>query len=307
MTSWLKLGYFADVEDDPAYWRAVDWVSDSPGRTSPRWRVRPVPTVRSLYPAYGPQYEIGDRLVMYLTVLGRCPAILEVTAEPRWDPDRVDAEAGLGEGDQWGVVTEVAFVTSTALSRAPHLEDLGVVPGSVARKGHIHLEDWQYREAERLIARRSRAGRSRRRSTSVPLEEGELEGYESRTLAATRAAVRREAKLVRDYAAYLRAKGDRVTRNKLEVDGAGPLYTDVFNVDRNQLIEAKADKGRGAIRMAIGQLADYRRFVKPPPAIAVLLEAKPHPDLLHLLDSQGIAVIWREGEIFTDTAADAFV
>ena len=59
--------------------------------------------------------------------------------------------------------------------------------------------------------------------------------------------------------------------------------------------------------MAIGQLADYLRFVRPEPALAVLLEAEPAPDLVKLLGLQGIAVIWRHGDGFKDNARGKFV
>jgi hypothetical protein len=59
--------------------------------------------------------------------------------------------------------------------------------------------------------------------------------------------------------------------------------------------------------MAIGQLADYRRFIDDLQGVGVLLGAKPHPDLLDLLDKQGIAAIWRSGEDFLDSADGAFV
>jgi hypothetical protein len=113
--------------------------------------------------------------------------------------------------------------------------------------------------------------------------------------------------LVRDYSDFLTENGDEVTRNQVSAPGAsGPLYSDVFNHTRHHLIEAKAGTSRGDIRMAIGQLADYQRFVPPFKRRAVLLEAKPHPDLVALLSSQDIAVIWRSGEGFADNAGGAF-
>jgi hypothetical protein len=41
---------------------------------------------------------------------------------------------------------------------------------------------------------------------------------------------------------------------------------DLFNSATKELVEAKATTDRGAIRMAIGQLADYRRFVDDHPS-----------------------------------------
>jgi hypothetical protein len=58
--------------------------------------------------------------------------------------------------------------------------------------------------------------------------------------------------------------------------------------------------------MAIGQLADYGRFLDSTVARAVLFDAKPHPDLVALLHSQGIVTIWRTGEDFADNAKGSF-
>ena len=58
--------------------------------------------------------------------------------------------------------------------------------------------------------------------------------------------------------------------------------------------------------MAIGQLADYGRFLSPDTAHAVLIGEKPHADLLALLEGEGIAVIWRDGDGFADNAEGRF-
>ena len=70
------------------------------------------------------------------------------------------------------------------------------------------------------------------------------------------------------------------------------------------MIEAKGSVERGAIRMAIGQLADYSRFVNGPNAQAssdCSLE-QPGEDLLGLLESQdyrrqmgGLTIFRRDG------------
>jgi hypothetical protein len=46
--------------------------------------------------------------------------------------------------------------------------------------------------------------------------------------------------------------------------------------------------------MAIGQLADYARFMSDDPRQAVLLPERPRRDLEDLLSDQGIALIWQE-------------
>ena len=137
-------------------------MGDSPGLNSPHWTRRPRPKVGDTYPPFGPRYEVGDRLVMYLTGPKVCPAILEVTAEPRWDPDRPAKEGLRSDAERWAVLTEVRHIASVPVDRAPPLERLGVPASSIARKGHISLEPWQYAEAERLIAGSHPRGRGRR-------------------------------------------------------------------------------------------------------------------------------------------------
>lgn len=303
MQHWLKLGYHTGARENESYWRDLPWVSDGPGRRSERWNQRATPQVGEVHPAFGPRYEVGDRLVMYLTGPKKCPAILEVTRDPHWDPDRVDREgAATAEGDRWGVVTEVAAVSALSLDHAPALELLDVMPRTLGQKGHVKLERWQFQEAERLIGGGARdRDEVASRSDLVPVEGGNAEGYPVRRQAEIVRAERRESRLVRDYVATLEAQGDVISRNRLTTQEGAVLLTDVFNESRDQLIEAKAGTSRSDIRMAIGQLADYERLVEGNPRTAVLVDTKPRPDLADLLAGLGIALIWREGERFVDS------
>ena len=306
MRYWLKLGYFTEAarEGDAAYWMSREWVSDSPGRRSSRWDSRPQPRRGQTYPPYGPRYAVDDRLVVYVQGHG-CPAILRVASDPHWDPRRVD-QARSHEGDRWGVVTEVRALHAVALATAPTLDAISVASTSIMRKGHVELEEWQYRLAEEEIAGSS-SSEDNRQPQQVPIEQGEIEGYEVAGTGDVRRAVRRESRLVRSYAAFLEAGGEVIVRTKVPPSaGARPLFSDIFNPARNQLIEAKAQSSRNDIRMAIGQLADYARFHDEALSTAVLLDAKPHPDLLGLLASQGISAIWRHGNGFKDNAGGAF-
>ncbi len=110
-------------------------------------------------------------------------------------------------------------------------------------------------------------------------------------------AERREQKLVIELMASLRAQGHDVCRLQLRPEGeAASLLCDLFDRTANVLIEAKGSVARPAIRMAIGQLADYARLVKPSPRKMILVPQKPRPDLMRLAESQGIGVIWPSGE-----------
>jgi hypothetical protein len=308
---WLKLGYFTAAigEDQPGYWGARRWVSDGPGRQSSWWERDPRPSRGQVYPAHGPQYAVGDQLVIYVKGRG-CPAIMGVTTVPRWDPQWVDQKGAMGEGDRWGVVTEIESLVEVPLSQSPQLADLGVAPTSVMRKGHIQLEEWQFARAKSLLGglegtpTPTPVGLT---TDNVPIEDGEVEGYWVTTPAQMRRAVRRESQLVRDFATSLVAQGDSVQRTRIVPSSdTRAIFSDLVNETRDQLIEAKARGTRNEIRMAIGQLADYGRFVGSRTRRAVLLDARPDPDLMGLLESQGIAAIWRRGQGFEDSDGGAF-
>jgi hypothetical protein len=117
------------------------------------------------------------------------------------------------------------------------------------------------------------------------------------------AAERREQKLVLKLMASLRSQGHDVCRLQMRPEGeAAPILCDLYDRTSNTLIEAKGSVARPAIRMAIGQLADYGRLVKPAPRKLILVPQKPRPDLLRLAESQGIGVIWPDADDFASTA-----
>lgn len=118
-------------------------------------------------------------------------------------------------------------------------------------------------------------------------------------------AERRESKLVLDFSAYLRTKGYRVIRQRILPSGGEtrPLLTDLYVPDLDLLIEAKGSVTRENMRMALGQLIDYNRFVRAKYR-AVLVPSKPRPDLAELAKSAGQAVIWPEGKGYKCSEVD---
>lgn len=126
--------------------------------------------------------------------------------------------------------------------------------------------------------------------TEKMLIEGDGEPYESE---------RREQRLVRAFLRHLESEGHDVCRLQLRPDGeAAPIYCDLFDKDTRTLYEAKGSVARPAFRMAIGQLADYSRLVRPAPSSAILVPQKPRADLLALAASQGVRVIYADGNDF---------
>lgn len=108
-------------------------------------------------------------------------------------------------------------------------------------------------------------------------------------------AERRESKLVLDFSAYLRTKGHRVNRQRIlpANDETRPLLTDLYVPDLDLLIEAKGSVTRENVRMALGQLIDYNRFVGAKYR-AILVPSKPRPDLIELVKAAGQVIIWPE-------------
>jgi hypothetical protein len=119
---------------------------------------------------------------------------------------------------------------------------------------------------------------------------------------------RSEARLVEEYATHLSARGHTVTGRHYLVEGeARVLRADLFIRDVDVLVEAKATDARHAVRMAIGQLSDYRRFEPTEPGLAVLLPRRPIPDLERLLVGLDIGLVWPVRGGFRDTVAGRLV
>jgi hypothetical protein len=115
-------------------------------------------------------------------------------------------------------------------------------------------------------------------------------------------AERREQELVLAFHEHLLKQSHEVVRVKIMPPGeAKPLIPDLFDRTTNTLYEAKGSVERGAIRMALGQLLDYSRFLTPKPRLAVLLPSEPREDLQELLKSAGVHFVWRERKKFVDS------
>jgi hypothetical protein len=118
-------------------------------------------------------------------------------------------------------------------------------------------------------------------------------------------AVRRESALVQEYGAFLRIKGHRVGRKRVYPSGElNALLTDLFDYTTHTLVEAKGNATRGAVRMAIGQLLDYRRFIEPTPTLAILTPQQPRKDLRDLCAALSINVIWPESGDFLENETE---
>ncbi|MEV0413946.1 hypothetical protein AB0I68_24835 [Streptomyces sp. NPDC050448] len=111
---------------------------------------------------------------------------------------------------------------------------------------------------------------------------------------------RREAELSDRFLAFLQAQGHTVDRFKIRVKGlTSTFWTDLYDATDNVLYELKGTSSRNAVRMAIGQLHDYRRHIPPTDAqLVVLLPERPVDDLAELVTSAGMALVYEDGDKF---------
>ncbi len=132
---------------------------------------------------------------------------------------------------------------------------------------------------------------------ALPLEARDVDNYKRQRPQEPREAVRREAALVRRYAEWLLADGRDSCRQQIRLPDGTSLYTDLFDLPADELVEAKADADRGSVRAGLGQVLDHGRFVDHSTK-ALLLPSRPTEDLLDLLHDYGVSAIWVAGDGF---------
>ncbi|MFK0178186.1 hypothetical protein ACIQVR_19630 [Streptomyces xanthochromogenes] len=117
-------------------------------------------------------------------------------------------------------------------------------------------------------------------------------------------AEHRAARLSREFQQELKERGHTVQRFQIRVEGASaPLVSDLYDVTDHVLYQIKGNSRRESVRMAIGQLMDYRRYVKPAGVkLAIVFPARPSNDMLDLLDEMKIATIYQSGSSFEGMA-----
>jgi len=126
------------------------------------------------------------------------------------------------------------------------------------------------------------------------IESATITQYRTRGTLGT-VAERREQRLVAQYQAHLEGMDHDVSSHTYLLPGYPlPLRCDLFDDSNGTLVEAKGVVSREAVRMAIGQLLDYRRFEDGSPKLAVLLPWRPAPDLIELIHSIGATVVWAD-------------
>lgn len=141
------------------------------------------------------------------------------------------------------------------------------------------------------------AGPEQASVVEVPVEAADVDRYVMDHPDEPVQATRREAKLVARYVEWLAARGHDAVRHRVPLPGGGHLYTDVYNVQTSELIEAKGSGARAHVRAGLGQILDYARYVDHQ-SLALLLPVRPSDDLIDLLHQHGCHVIWQDGARF---------
>lgn len=131
---------------------------------------------------------------------------------------------------------------------------------------------------------------------TVPIEANEAEMFTVQSRVDDQERRRSEGCLVTAYADYLRRLGHSVCRHRIPVSD-GVLITDLYDETTGELVEAKSSTDRGTIRLALGQILDYARYIHPV-STAVLLPQQPTVDLCVLMSSNDVGIVWPHGQVF---------
>ncbi|QUQ70163.1 hypothetical protein [Kutzneria sp. CA-103260] len=127
-----------------------------------------------------------------------------------------------------------------------------------------------------------------------------VEAHRTRTFPVSgtskRNASRVEAELVKRFREWRRKDEHSVIAKGILLPGeTRPLRVDLYDVDRAELIEAKGSAEREYVRLALGQVLDYARYVEHE-HLAVLLPELPKADLVDLLSRHGVRCIYEVAE-----------
>jgi hypothetical protein len=131
------------------------------------------------------------------------------------------------------------------------------------------------------------------RADLVPLEQHLVSFYGVTTVEA-RTATKAEQELVEHFATFLRSRQHELHRFKITTHGSiCPLFSDLYDATDHILYEAKSSVTRSSLRLALGQILDYRRFLDAGLRTSVLLPSEPQKDMMELLASYDVSTVWK--------------
>lgn len=113
-------------------------------------------------------------------------------------------------------------------------------------------------------------------------------------------ARREESQLVKRFESWLTSQGHQIERARIRPIGeANYLVTDTYDVDSKVLYEAKSSCDRATIRLAVGQLLDYLRFL-PDADGAILLPDEPSYDLQSFVAACGLGLTYASADTWIE-------
>jgi hypothetical protein len=101
--------------------------------------------------------------------------------------------------------------------------------------------------------------------------------------------LQKEAQLTRRFQKYLEAHQREVRQYRIPV-GSTTLQNDLADITDNVLYEAKGSAERMSVRLALGQVLDYGRYIAGS-RLAVLLPEAPAADLVQLLQLHDVGCV----------------
>jgi len=132
------------------------------------------------------------------------------------------------------------------------------------------------------------------RARQVPLETSMASEFRRAAVDALR-VTKAEQSLIDDFVESQVGKGRTFSRWEIFPNGTGErLLTDIYDEETRTLYEAKASASRPDVRLGLGQILDYSRFIDNCEALALLLPSRPADDLVDLLHSFEVMVVWRK-------------
>jgi hypothetical protein len=170
------------------------------------------------------------------------------------------------------------------------------MPGS-ANPIPLTSAEWQV-----IRSRARRSGMAARPKSSAPVVTARPVGDAPEDITIPTAAQEqrrtfREARLVKGYEKHL---GRQLMSRSILLPSGERLICDAYDERSGTLIEAKSSATRQDVRMAIGQLLDYRRHLAPKGNLAVLLPEPPTSDLEDLLRHLKIQIIAKRGNKYVE-------
>lgn len=151
---------------------------------------------------------------------------------------------------------------------------------------------------ESVLERVGRSGISDKAdSLEVPIEINSTHFFETAGRPGG-VAVRKESRLVDEFVSS--QQGHEFKRWAIKLpEERSPLLTDVYDKTDRVLYEAKSISGRSSLRMAVGQLYDYRRHVEVDGLrCSILLPDRPSADLRDFVQTAGLGLVFKDGSDF---------